>query len=205
MAHPNPNPAPAARPAASGAVIRRAGETDAPLLATLGARTFRETFAHLYPPEDLAAFLAQAYDPGRTRLDLIDPAQAAWIMEQGGEAIGYAQAGPCGLPHPEVTSACGELKRIYFLKGAQGSGLGGRLFAEVMEWLQSAGPRTVWIGVWSENFGARRFYERQGFHKVGEYGFHVGATVDLEFILRRPAESFARPGAQTERDRHNPA
>ena len=57
--------------------------------------------------------------------------------------------------------------------------------AEVMDWLQSDGPRAVWIGVWSENFGAQRFYERHGFEKVGEYYFPVGETRDLEFILRR--------------------
>jgi predicted N-acetyltransferase YhbS len=41
--------------------------------------------------------------------------------------------------------------------------------------------------VWSENFGAQRFYGRHGFSKVGEYGFKVGRTVDREFILKRPA------------------
>ena len=58
-------------------------------------------------------------------------------------------------------------------------------------WLLQDGPRDIWIGVWSENFGAQRFYERQGFAKVGEYGFHVGRTVDREFILRRSAGSFS--------------
>ena len=36
------------------------------------------------------------------------------------------------------------------------------------------GPRTLWIGVWSENLGAQRFYARYGFEKVGEYEFSVG-------------------------------
>jgi ribosomal protein S18 acetylase RimI-like enzyme len=39
--------------------------------------------------------------------------------------------------------------------------------------------------VWSENFGAQRFYARYGFEKAGEYLFPVGDTNDLEFILRR--------------------
>jgi ribosomal protein S18 acetylase RimI-like enzyme len=172
-------------------VIRRAGPADAETLSALGARTFTETFAHLYDPEDLKGFLEEAYGPERTRADLADPAKASWLVEADGVAIGYALAGPCGLPHDEATPACGELKRIYFLKGHQGGGLGRRLFAEVMDWLQSDGPRAVWIGVWSENFGAQRFYERHGFEKVGEYGFPVGRTVDREFILRRPAGSFA--------------
>ncbi len=113
-----------------------------------------------------------------------------------GEAIGYALAGPCALPHPEVTPGCGELKRIYFLRSRQGSGLGGRLFAQVIGWLQAAGPRPVWIGVWSENHGAQRFYARNGFEKVGEYGFQVGATTDREFILRRTAATFERDLSQ---------
>lgn len=173
------------------AVIRRAGPADAETLSALGARTFTETFGHLYAPEDLAAFLAEAYGLERTRDDLADPAKASWMVEAEGQAIGYALAGPCGLPHPEATPACGELKRIYFLKAAQGGGLGGRLFAQTMDWLLRDGPRDIWIGVWSENYGAQRFYGRHGFDKVGEYGFQVGKTTDREFILRRKSESFS--------------
>jgi diamine N-acetyltransferase len=171
--------------------IRRAGPADAETLAALGERTFRETFEHLYAPGDLAVFLAEAYGLDRTRADLADPAKASWLVEAGGEAIGYALAGPCGLPHDQVTPACGELKRIYFRKDRQGGGLGKVLFAQVMDWLQAGRPRDVWIGVWSENHGALRFYERQGFAKAGEYGFKVGQTTDREFILRRSADSFS--------------
>lgn len=172
-------------------VIRRAGPADAEVLSALGARTFSDTFAHLYAPEDLAAFLDEAYGLERTRGDLADPAKAHWLVEDRGEAVGYALAGPCALPHADVTPACGELKRIYFLKSHQASGLGRRLFATAMDWLLRDGPRDVWIGVWSENHGAQRFYARHGFAKAGEYGFRVGRTVDREFILRRTAESFS--------------
>jgi ribosomal protein S18 acetylase RimI-like enzyme len=169
------------------AVIRRAGPEDAEILAEIGARTFCETFAHLYSSEDLEAFLAEAYGLERTRADLADPAKAAWLVEIGGEVVGYAQAGPCGLPHPDVGPSCGELKRFYLRKEWQGGGLGGNLFSEVMAWLERDGPRDIWIGVWSENFGAQRFYERHGFAKVGDYGFQVGSTTDHEFILKRRA------------------
>ena len=189
--------------AISEPTIRRAGPADAETLAALGERTFRETFEHLYAPEDLKAFLADAYGLERTRADLADPAKASWLVEAGGEAIGYALAGPCGLPHDAVTPACGELKRIYFRKDRQGGGLGKVLFAQVMDWLQSDGPRDVWIGVWSENHGALRFYERHGFAKAGEYGFKVGQTTDREFILRRSADSFSNQPPHLAQDRHN--
>ena len=170
------------------AIIRRARPDEAEALAAIGVATFIETFGHLYPPSDLERYLAEAYSLPRTRAELADPAKASWLVEApaelGGEVVGYATVGPCALPHPEVTAACGEVKRIYVTKAWQGSGLAARLFAETIAWLLRDGPRTVWLGVWSENHRAQRFYARHGFAKAGEYDFHVGDTVDHEYILR---------------------
>jgi GNAT superfamily N-acetyltransferase len=165
--------------------IRRAGPGDAEALAAIGRATFAETFGRLYPPADLAAFLADSHGVARAQADLADPAKAVWLVEAGGEVVGYALAGPCHLPHPEVTPACGELERIYLAKSHQGGGAGGRLLAEALAWLEKDGPRRLWIGVWSENFGAQRLYARHGFTQVGTYEFVVGQTRDHEFILRR--------------------
>ncbi len=49
----------------------------------------------------------------------------------------------------------------------------------------SGGNGSLWIGVYSENHGAQRLYARQGFVKVGEYEFEVGAQRDREFIFWR--------------------
>lgn len=174
-----------------GPILRRAGPQDAEALSTLGAATFTQTFGHLYAPADLANFLAEAHGLARVRADLADPASATWLLEAAGEAVGYVLAGRCGLPHPEVAAEDGEIKRLYLLPQAQNGGWGGRLFDAAMAWLLADGPCAVWIGVWSENYGAQRFYARRGFEKVGEYGFAVGATIDREFILRRSAESFS--------------
>ena len=180
--------------------IRRAGLADARILRDLGEESFSHAFEALYDPDDYAAYVAHAYAPARIAADLANPAMAMWIVEADGRAVGYALAGPCGLPHAEVTPDCGELKRIYFLRRSQGGGLGKALFGEVMAWLQADGPRTVWIGVWSENDGALRFYGRHGFEKVGEYDFAVGRQIDREFILRRDAETFAAKSPQLDAD-----
>jgi ribosomal protein S18 acetylase RimI-like enzyme len=174
-------------------VIRRATPADAQALSAIGRDTFVETFGHLYPPADLAAFLADAYGLEKTRRDLADPAKAAWLVEEDGKAVGHALAGACDLPHPEVDPADGELKRLYILAAHRGGGAGSRLMAETFAWLERHGPRTLWIGVWSENFGAQRLYVRQGFEKAGEYEFVVGSIRDREFILRRKAPE--RPAA----------
>ncbi|WP_101924831.1 MULTISPECIES: GNAT family N-acetyltransferase [Luteimonas] len=169
------------------ATLRRATVDDAATLSALAARTFTETFGHLYPPEDLAAFLADAYPVAKQRTILAHPDYAVWLLERDGEPIGHCAAGPCGLPHADVAAGDGEIKRLYLLQGHQGQALGARLLETAMEWLQRDGPCTLWVGVWSENAGAQRFYGRYGFAKVGNYTFPVGATLDDEYILRRPA------------------
>ena len=166
--------------------IRRATIEDAPVLSDLAARTFTETFGHLYPPEDLQAFLADAYAVDKQRTILSHPDYAVWLLEDEGIAVGHAAAGPCGLPHPQVAPGDGELKRLYVLESHRNGGCGARLLDAALAWLEREGPRTLWIGVWSQNLGAQRFYARYGFEKVGDYEFPVGNTRDHEFILRRP-------------------
>lgn len=164
--------------------VRRAAVADAETLHGLGRGTFVETFGHLYPPEDLDAFLDAAYATDKFAHELADPATAIWLAERDGVAVGYAQAGACGLPHDDVTPDCGELKRLYLYKSEQGSGLGGRLLALALEWLERPGRR-LWIGVWSENHGAQRLYGRHGFERAGQYEFPVGRVRDQEFIMMR--------------------
>ena len=166
-------------------VIRRATPDDAPALAELGAVTFIEAFGQLYSPEDLQAFLEDSHSVAAYARALANPDYALWVAERDGRAIGYAQAGPCGLPHADATPADGELKRLYLLKSAQNGGIGAALFEQALAWLERDGPRTLWISVWSENFGAQRFYGRYGFEFAGEYAFIVGEQRDREFMYRR--------------------
>lgn len=170
-------------------IVRLATPADAAVLAELGAATFVETFGHLYTPADLQAFLDDSHTVAAYAKVLADPGYALWLAEQDGRAIGYAQAGCCGLPHAEVQPADGELKRLYIRADAQNGGSGRALMDVAMAWLLADGPRTLWLSVWSENLGAQRFYARYGFAFAGEYEFIVGAQRDREFMYRRLAQS----------------
>ena len=165
--------------------IRRATAEDAAALAELGATTFIESFGQLYVPRDLQAFLEESHTVAAYAKALANPDYALWIAIRDGRAIGYAQAGPCGLPHQDVQPSDGELKRLYLLKSEQNGGVGRALFDQALAWLERNGPRMLWISVWSENLGAQRFYGRHGFEFAGEYEFIVGEQRDREFIYRR--------------------
>lgn len=166
-------------------LIRRATPEDADTLSALSIRTFEDTFGHLYPPEDLHAYLDWAYAVERQHEVLADPEQAVWLLERDGEAVGYVAAGPCGLPHADVRPGDGELKRLYVLQELHNGGWGRRLMQAAMDWLLRNGERPLWIGVWSENHGAQRFYARYGFQYAGAYEFPVGRVRDHELIFRR--------------------
>lgn len=166
--------------------IRNAGAADAPLLAQLARDSFVETFGHLYPPGDLNAFLESSYAEPVVAADLADP-QQQWLLahDRAGRAAGYAQMGPCTLPHPRARDSHGELKRLYVRAFAQGGGLGQALLERALAWIGIRFNGPIWIGVWSENARALSLYSGFGFEKTGEYEFEVGRTRDLEFILVR--------------------
>lgn len=93
--------------------------------------------------------------------------------------------GACKLPVEHLEATAGEIQQLYVYAEFHNLRLGRRLMDIGLEWLASQGRSPLYIGVWSENYGAQRFYGRYGFTKFGEYGFQVGSTVDREFILKR--------------------
>jgi len=131
--------------------IRRATPADADALSRISRRTFTATFGHLYPDEDLQAFLTESHAPDVCVRILADDAYAIWLLEDGADVVGYAMAGPCGLPHPDVAPGDGELKRLYVLDSVQNSGWGGRLFQVALDWLERAyrerNYRMAWLKV----------------------------------------------------------
>ena len=170
-------------------VIRPAVEADAAALGELGRQTFIDTFVTgfgiPYPAEDLAAFLDHSFSVETILTKLNEPGAAWWVAEREGELLAFANAGPNTLPHPEARPSHAELRRLYVSKAAQGLGLGTRLLAVALEWMEAHSDGPLWIGVWSGNLKAQKLYAAWGFEKAGEYQYPVGSWMDDEFILRR--------------------
>jgi ribosomal protein S18 acetylase RimI-like enzyme len=166
--------------------IRRATAADSAALAKLGEATFVETFGTLYPPEDLAAFLSKSFTAEALIKLIEEPSVGIWLaLAADGTPIGFVVVGGCKLPVANLESTAGEVRQLYVLARFQKLKLGTRLLDTSLDWLATQGRAPLYVGVWSENYGAQRLYERYGFAKVGEYGFPVGKTIDREFILKR--------------------
>lgn len=168
---------------ADNIVHRSAIEADAPALAQFAAGTFVETFAHLYPPEDLAAYLAKSYGEALQRAEIEDPDIGTWLALRGAEIVGYAQAGPMDMK-VEHAERDRELYRLYVSAELKGAGVAQKLMTEVLAWSRAHGAGALWLSVWENNVRAQAFYKRYGFVHVGEHKFMVGATADRDFIWK---------------------
>ncbi len=166
--------------------FRKAAAPDAETLAELGRSTFVEAFGHLYRPEDLETFLGEAHSVAAFRRILDDDHNIVLIAQSPNRALGYGIGGRCKLPVAQLEARAGEVKRLYVRAEAQGQQLGTQLLDRLIEQLERREHDPLYVGVWSENFGAQRLYVRYGFVKVGEYDFPIGKKLDREYILRRP-------------------
>jgi ribosomal protein S18 acetylase RimI-like enzyme len=162
--------------------IRRATAADAPAVHDLFHRSFSATFGHLYPPQDLAAFLASC-TPASFRTECSSAAFTCFLGEAGDRLLGYATLGHMGLPI-EPEGRWWVLRQLYLEEEAKGSGLANALMAHALLEARARGVEELYLTVWIDNHRARRFYERHGFEEVGAYPFVVGATVDDDRILR---------------------
>jgi len=154
-------------------------------LADIGAETFSQTFGHLYSRQDLQLFLTGKHSAECYRKLITDQETAVWLARnRAGEAIGYAVAGPCGLPVPDMPAKSGELLRIYVREASRGGGLGQKLLVQVFDWLEGRFDH-IYLSVYAENHGAQRLYKRYGFEKVHDYFFMVGNHADPEFIFKQ--------------------
>lgn len=166
-------------------ILRPATAADVPALAALGRDSFIAAFGPLYQPEDLALFLEEWRTEKAYRDALAVPAKRIQLAELDGRLAGYAVIvlGDSFEERPEPQPARPVmLSQLYCAADATGKGLG----AALMDW--AIGEARAWradavqLSVYSENFGAQRFYQRYGFRKVADIDFWVGNHRDDEFL-----------------------
>ena len=162
---------------------RNAAPADAATLDRIFNTTFCDTFAHLYRPEDLDAFLS-SFGVADWEAQLGDPAFAFRIGEVDGEPAGYVKLGPLKLP-VEPNGPALLLDQLYILKQHHGVGIAHGLMDWALAETARRGAQELYLTVFVDNHRARRFYDRYGFEPVGRYDFMVGNQADEDIIMRK--------------------
>jgi len=159
--------------------LKRATAADAAALALVASACFLETFAGILQGADIVAHCAKANDPARFR-DWAEDAGSRIVLAEiatGAAPIGYSVLTVPDLPAVDVGPGDVELRRIYTLLRAHGTGLGPALMAQALLDARAIGRKRMLLGVYAGNERARAFYQKQGFVKVGERQYRVGATL----------------------------
>ena len=159
--------------------LKRATAADAAALSLVASACFLETFAGLLEGADIVAHCAKANHQDAFRAWAVEAEGHVVVAEiaSGGAPIGYSVLTSPDFPAVDTGGDDIELRRIYTLSRAHGTGLGPALMAQALLDARAMGHKRVLLGVYDGNQRARAFYEKQGFVKVGERQYQVGATM----------------------------
>lgn len=171
--------------------IRHAVPADLEALAELAARTFPLAAPDDAAPESITAFIAEHLSVDRFADYLVAADRDVLVDDVDGNLLGYAMLiaeEPDDADVMAVVTArpAMYLSKFYVAPDAHGTGVATRLMAAVLDASARRGSAVVWLGVNEENARAHRFYERQGFARVGTKRFQVGARLEHDYVYQRP-------------------
>jgi len=168
--------------------IRRATAADALPLSELAARTYVDTFGDSTAPDDLAAYLAEAYGVAQQTAEIASPDEVTLLASLGDELVGYAQVRRGVAPSCVAEERAIEIHRFYLVRAVHGRGFAVELMRAARAAARDFGALHVWLGVWEHNTRAFAFYTKQGFRRVGSHDFVVGTDRQTDWVLVGPAE-----------------
>ncbi|MBK4349091.1 GNAT family N-acetyltransferase [Lacisediminihabitans changchengi] len=182
--------------------IRRATTDDALPLASLAAATFPLACPPSTARSAIDAFIAQHLSLERFEGYLADPTREIFVAEGsvgdtilGQTMVGHALLGYTMLVYGEPYDAdvavaithrpTVELSKCYTAAEAHGRGVAPALIAASVDSARERGAEGMWLGVSQLNARANRFYEKNGFERVGIKLFWVGDERNEDFVRER--------------------
>lgn len=130
--------------------IRTAEETELDQLASIWHDGWQDAHARILPAE-LARY--RTLESFRNRLQTI--LSNVRVAGSPGQPVGF-----CIIKDDE-------LYQLYVSPGARGSGVATALLADAEEYLSAHGVQTAWLACAIGNERAAKFYEKNGWHRVG--------------------------------------
>jgi GNAT superfamily N-acetyltransferase len=128
---------------------------------------WRDTYRHIAPPEALRR-LDEAHRLPSWQRTLAGAEEATGAIVAQGDAglLGVISFGP---PGPSMPASALEIRHLYVLPAARGTGLGAALLRAGLDRGRSLGLSEVVLSVVRENRDARRFYAAMGGTETGGF------------------------------------
>lgn len=165
--------------------IRPCDITDLKILKKVGIETFTATFAAQNTPENMQAYLSQAYTDEKLTNEITTPGSTFYLLieSETAEIAGYLKLNVAVAQTETIANNSLEIERIYLRQAFQKQGLGRKMLEFALQQARTLGMSAVWLGVWEHNENAKAFYQKLGFHQVSQHSFLLGADCQTDLIL----------------------
>lgn len=164
-------------------------------LVEIACTTFIETYADKNDPTEFYPYVELTFAPEQLQNELNTEGSIFYFVEQDNHIIGYFKINTnkspahTDRPHfyfdfsPFETINTTELERIYLKKEYQGKGFAAEMMSFIEDCARQKNSQYLWLGVWTMNPKAIRYYEKCGFITFGEHIFQIGQDAQKDYLM----------------------
>lgn len=163
--------------------IKTCTEKDLDTLRQISIETYTDTFGAQNTPENLDAYLTEAYASEKLKRELANPDSRFFFITVDEKVAGYLKVNVGPAQTEDKIKNALEVERIYVDKAFKRMGLGKRLLEKAIAIAREYPVQNIWLGVWEENKDARKFYEKQGFVYTDAHSFFMGDDEQTDLIV----------------------
>ncbi|MDO4897823.1 MAG: GNAT family N-acetyltransferase [Rothia sp. (in: high G+C Gram-positive bacteria)] len=168
--------------------LRPATLADASALSAFASQNFPDAAPAVVPRDAVAAFVAASLnEEAVARYIKTGAYRFTLAVNQEGEIIAYSGIDTREPQPAEVPGKAAYLSKFYVGAEARGTGVSHALMQAVIDEACATGHDGLHLGTHRENYRAQKFYEKNGFVKVGTRQFELAAGIcGDDFIYHLP-------------------
>jgi len=171
-------------PSKSALQLSEADFADLASLLDLAQTSFVQAFTEGNKPENVQAYLSQAFTSVQLEKEWRNPASTFLLASLEGRLVGYTKVNLAAAQTDVQDPDSLEVARLYTLEEVWGKGVGQFLLDAALAFAKEKGKTFVWLGVWEHNARAIRFYEKNGFKAFGSHPFPFGDEIQNDWVMR---------------------
>lgn len=164
--------------------IRIANRKDIPSLVEMARTSFLEAFTVKNKPENVKAYLEEAFTEEQFLEEMEEPSSTFYIAEIKSKIVAYSKLNLIPAQTDVHDPESLEVARLYVLEEFHGLGIGSILMEFAIRFAKQNGKKYLWLGVWEKNEKALLFYEHRGFRQFGQHPFPFGDEVQTDYLMR---------------------
>ncbi len=159
--------------------------SDLGALVDFGRRVFERSFGHLNTPENMQAYLDQAYTLQQFSKEHAHPESRYYMIRHQDRIIAYMKINWGEAQIETFPEKSLEIQRIYVDHDYHGYGLGRRLMEHSEHIAQDMDCEYIWLGVWEQNPDSIAFYQSQGYSIFDYHIFPFGNEQQKDWLMRK--------------------